>query len=141
MNREKLALATFVALSRVEQKISSDIHAPLVQSGLTISQFGVLEALFHLGPLPQKVLCEKVLRTPGNLTQVIDALEKDTLVKRNPNPEDRRSFLVSLTELGRRRIAGLFPSHAERVEASFSSLTKDELQSLLKLLRKMRNPR
>lgn len=109
MNREKLALATFVALSRAEQTISSDVHAPLGQTGLTVSQFGVLEALFHLGPLPQKVLCEKVLRTPGNLTQVIDSLEEDTMVKRSPNPDDRRSFLVSLTDVGRKRIADLFP--------------------------------
>src|SRR5262245_27516051 len=110
-----LALGTFVKLRRVVNSLSGELNPVLARDpGLTETQFGVLEALYHLGPMPQARLCEKLLVSGSNLTTVIDNLEKGGLVRRDPNPDDRRAYLIKLTESGRSAIAKAFPEHAAR---------------------------
>ena len=86
------------------QRFAGFAGALLLESqGLTHGQFGTMEALFHLGPLCQRELGEKLLRSGGNLTMVIDNLEKKGWVRRERQPDDRRKVLVSLTPKGRAR--------------------------------------
>ena len=135
---EAIALKTFTKLIRAAETVTVEAHRLLPESDLTISQFGVLEALFHLGPLCQKEIAGKILKSTGNITQVIDNLEKRNLVMRKRNQEDRRYYAIHLTEEGRSFIAALFPKHAKRIAAAMSCLTQEEQQQLGNLCRKFK---
>ena len=91
------ALGTYVKLMRAAESITARVHKHLSSAGLTVSQFGVLEAMFNLGPLSQRDLGRKILRSSGNITMVIDNLEKRHLVRRERSTSDRRIFIVHLT--------------------------------------------
>lgn len=134
---ETTALSTYVKLMRAAESISSSVHGHLNESGLTISQFGVLEALFHLGPLSQADLARKILKSTGNITMVIDNLEKRDLVKRERDPEDRRYYAVRLTEEGKKTIGSIFPRHAGRIVNDMNALSKAEQETLGALCRKL----
>src|SRR5512137_147164 len=84
------ALNTFTKLMRAAESVTSRVHRVLAAPKLTISQFGVLEALYHKGPLCQKDIAAKILKSTGNITLVIDNLEKNGLVRRERDSEDRR---------------------------------------------------
>ena len=135
---EAIALKTFTKLIRAAETVTAGAHELLPESGLTISQFGVLEALLHLGPLCQKEIAVKILKSTGNITQVIDNLEQRNLVIRKRNPDDRRYYAIHLTEEGRSFIAALFPEHAKRIAEAMSCLTLEEQQQLGNLCRKFK---
>lgn len=105
--------------------------------GLCQSDFGVMEALLHKGPLPVKALGEKVLLTSGSMTAAIDRLERRGLVTRGEDPGDRRSRIVRLTPDGRKTIQTLFRSHERDMERAAEGLTRDERTELVGLLRKL----
>lgn len=132
------ALSAFVKLRRAVNTLTARLN-PVLQKdhGVTESQFGVLEALWHLGPMPQARLCEKLLVSGSNLTTVIDNLERSGLVHRGENPDDRRAHLVRLSPKGESLIARAFPAHAARVTALLGALTAAEQQQLGQLCRKL----
>ena len=86
----------------------------------------MLEALFHLGPLCQKELAAKILKSSGNMTLVIDNLEKQSLVRRERDSEDRRYYRIHLTDLGRELMTSLFPRHVRRIRDEISCLSTRE---------------
>jgi len=131
------ALATYIKLVRATESVSNRIHRHLATTGLTASQFGVMEALLHLGPLMQRQLAEKLLKSGGNITMVIDNLEKRGLVKRDRQAEDRRCITVCLTPEGEQLIQNLFPVHVAAVLAEMSSLTESEQEELGRLCRQL----
>lgn len=135
--RERLALSTLVKLVRSISVVSAHLAQPMGAAGLTESQFGVLETLQHLGPQQQSVLAAKVLRTHGNMTQVIDKLEHRGLVRRERAADDRRCVRVHLTPEGAALIGGLFPEHAARVADVFDALTVQEQRELGRLCRRL----
>jgi MarR family 2-MHQ and catechol resistance regulon transcriptional repressor len=132
-----LALDTFIKLVRATETVSNRIHRHLAETDLTVSQFGVLEALFHLGPLYQRDLAEKLLKSGGNMTLVIDNLEKRELVKREREVDDRRCIKVCLTQKGHQLISQIFPSHVAAVVNEIGILTPDEQKELGRLCRKV----
>ena len=132
-----LALDTFIKLVRATDSVSNRIHRHLAETDLTVSQFGVLEALFHLGPLNQRDLAEKLLKSGGNMTLVIDNLEKRELVKREREVDDRRCIKVCLTQKGHQLISRIFPSHVAAVVNEIGILTPDEQKELGRLCRKL----
>jgi MarR family 2-MHQ and catechol resistance regulon transcriptional repressor len=117
--------------------MTARIHGHLADAGLTVSQFGVLEALYHLGPLSQGELAKKILKSSGNITMVIDNLEKRGLVNRERNQEDRRVYVVRLTVEGRRLIGSIFPRHAAKIVEEMKALTRTEQEELSRLCRKV----
>src|SRR5512145_671847 len=121
---ETRALNAFIKLVRAASSVSSRVEAHLGELELTVSQFGVLEALHHLGPLFQKDLAAKILKTTGNITMVVDNLEKQGLVERTRDEQDRRHFLVHITPKGSRLMQSFFPGHAVRITQEMSVLTK-----------------
>ncbi|UCH09385.1 MAG: MarR family transcriptional regulator, partial [Fidelibacterota bacterium] len=128
---------TYIKLSRALNSFEGSIQAGLASAGLTGSQFGVLDALFHLGPLCQKDLGAKILKTSGNMTMVIDNLEKRGLVVRQRQAEDRRHMVVHLTEEGRGVIAQLLPRHAAAITREMAILTHSEQLELGRLCKKL----
>ncbi len=134
--KTQLALSTYTKLVRAAETITADVHGGLSEFNLTISQFGVLEALYHLGPMCQREIASKILKSTGNITMVIDNLEKRKLVSRVRSETDRRFYSIHLTQNGRELISGIFPDHATRIEKRLSSLNEDEQLELGRLLRK-----
>ena len=134
---ENVALDTFVKLIRAAESVSGAVHKDLLSNGLTVSQFGILEALYHLGPMLQKDLAVKILKSPGNITMVIDNLAKRGLIVREKSASDRRASVISATHEGSRLIAAIFPAHADRIRKTMSALTQKELEDLGRLLKKL----
>lgn len=134
---EKRALDAYIKLSRATDTVSHAVNAHLQEWGLTTSQFGVLEALYHLGPLPVGKVGEKILKSSGNMTLVVDNLEKRGLVERERRDDDRRSVELRLTDAGRSLVAGILPGHVSGVVHAFSILSPAEQQMLAELCRKL----
>jgi MarR family 2-MHQ and catechol resistance regulon transcriptional repressor len=131
------ALKTYVKLMRATESITARTHRQLSTFGLTFSQFGVLEALYHLGPMSQSEIGQKILRSSGNMTMVIDNLEKRELVRRERNQADRRFFIIHLTDEGKKLISGIFPSHAAEIARELDVLSPTEQQTLGRLCKKL----
>lgn len=130
-------LNAFIKLTRASESVNSRLSRHLSDANLTISQFGTLEALLHLGPLNQKELGQKLLKSGGNITLVIDNLEKSGLVKRCQNPEDRRAVIINLTTKGKKFIQEFFPQHLQKIMDEFSVLTTTEKESLAEICKKL----
>ena len=101
------------------------------------SDFRVLEALLHKGPLPVNTLGPKVWLTPGSISVAVDRLVKKGLVSRKDHPRDRRVRRVELTAKGRALITRGFRDHAAAMEAVVSVLSKKQRLTLLRLLKKV----
>lgn len=138
--QEVSALGAFVKLMRASESISSDVHRQLADSRLSVSQFGILEALYHLGPMCQKDIAGKILKSAGNITMVVDNLEKRGLVVREKSSVDRRIHRISLTDKGSLLIAEIFPDHAKRIRERMAVLSTEELKELSRLLKKLKRP-
>lgn len=134
---ETRALDTYVKLMRATESVTARAHRRLSNFGLTLSQFGVLEALYHLGPMSQGEIGQKILRSSGNMTMVIDNLERRKLVRRERNREDRRVFIIRLTGGGKKLISSLFPSQAAEIKKELEVLTPAEQQTLGNLCKKL----
>lgn len=134
---ERRALDAYIKLWRAAQAVESRANRHLADHGLSLSQFSVLEALHFLGPLSQRVLAAKILRSGGNLTLVVDNLEKMGLVRRERGLKDRRVVTVHLTEEGGRKIADLLPGHVRGIVNVFAVLSPEEQETLARLSRKV----
>lgn len=145
MNKEKntygeledLNLKALIALSRCAQSVHKREYKTIKEGGLTVTQFAVLEILYHKGDLRVCEIIDKILSTGGNMTVVIDNLVKENLVKRCIDPKDRRVNLISITEEGRNLISEIFPKHLENINEIFSILTSEEKKNLISLLKKL----
>jgi MarR family 2-MHQ and catechol resistance regulon transcriptional repressor len=136
-HEEELALDSYIKLTRAADTINARLSLASSMKSLTISQFGVLEALYHLGPQAQNILGEKILKSNSNMTTVIDNLEKRDLVKRERAKDDRRKIIVHLTKSGENLIKEIFPMHVQAIEKQFSVLSLEEKQILGDILRKL----
>jgi MarR family 2-MHQ and catechol resistance regulon transcriptional repressor len=131
------ALNAYVNLIRASDSVAAHMSHQIEESGLTMGQFGVLEALLHLGPMCQYAIGEKLLRSGGNVTLVIDNLEKHGWVRRERQKDYRRLVKIYLTPKGKRLIARVFPEHAEAVTQEMSRLTPEEQETLRRICRKL----
>jgi MarR family 2-MHQ and catechol resistance regulon transcriptional repressor len=134
---ERRALAAYITLMRASESVSASLLPDLHRANLATSQLGVLDALHHLGPMCQREIGEKILKSPGNITTVIDNLEKRGLVGRRRDEEDRRYITVHLTAKGRKLIAGFLPIHVGGIVGAMKHLTAGEQKQLTDLCRKL----
>jgi len=126
-------------LVRAYQAFKSYDDAHIRQLGLTSSQFDVIATLGNTPGMTFNKLAEKTLTTKGELTGVIDRLEKKGLVRRKVPPEDRRSFLAVLTQAGERVFEETFPAHIAYLKQRFEKLDEQELEQLQVALEKVKN--
>lgn len=134
---EVRALNAFIKLVRAAESVSAHVESHFDRINLTVSQFGVLECLYHLGRLYQKDLARKILKSGGNITMVVDNLEKRGLVRRVRDDQDRRHYFVEITTAGKKIIKSFFPGHAARIREVMSRLTGDEQEELGRLCKKV----
>src|SRR5579862_4263708 len=131
------ALSAFINLMRAGDSVAGVLQRDMAESDLTPSQFGVLEVLFHRGPLFQGELAEKLLRCTGSITSVVAGLERKGMVERRRESHDKRYVRVSLTPIGKKAIEQVFPKHVRAVVQLFRSLTKEEQGELRRLCAKL----
>ncbi len=131
------ALDAFIKLMRAAGSVEARTSRHLAAVGLTVGQFGILESLWHLGPLHQCDLAKKHLQSGGNVTMIVDNLEKAGLVRRERHVADRRYVRVNLTPAGHERIAAVFPAHVRQIREQMDVLTPAELEQLSRLCRKL----
>ena len=130
------ALRLWIALARCYATVAREVSARITDYGLTPPQFGVLEALYHLGPLSLGELAGKLLVTGGNITYVMDRLEEQGLAFRDRSGPDRRVVLARPTSDGAELVRGVFPGHAAFIEELTESLSPEERRALRGLLKK-----
>jgi MarR family 2-MHQ and catechol resistance regulon transcriptional repressor len=131
------ALNAYINLVRASDSVISKLTVHLESEGVTTGQFAVLEALFHLGPMCQHALAEKLLRSGGNMTLVVDNLQKRGWAKRVRSEKDRRMVQIHLTPKGKRLIARIFPEHAKAIARVMNELTPAEQEELRRIARKL----
>jgi len=129
------ALELWVVLARAFDAISRHTRASVASFGLGATEFGVLEALYHKGPLPVCEVQRRILIESGSTTYVVDKLVERGLVRRRRTAKDRRVINVELTPRGRRLIATVFPSHAETIRAAMGGLSEPDQARAAQLLR------
>jgi MarR family transcriptional regulator, 2-MHQ and catechol-resistance regulon repressor len=111
--------------------------AGIEETGLGLSDFGVLEILLHKGPLPVNTIGPIVDLTPGSISIAVDRLVARGLVSRVESTEDRRVRMVALTPRGKDLIAGAFRRHSGQMKRVFSELSTEELRGLETALKKV----
>jgi len=136
-NETYRALNTYTKLMRAAESVTSRVHRVLAAPKLTISQFGVLEALYHKGPLCQRDIATKILKSTGNITLVIDNLEKQNLVRRVRDNEDRRYLTIHLTAAGTSLITKVFADVEAAIVTEMASLDENEQELLGTLCKKL----
>jgi len=132
-----LALGLWVKLARAYGTFARRTLDDIRSYGLTQPQFGVVESLGHLGEITLGELSRKTLSSCGNMTVVVDNLEKEGLVHRRHCREDRRVIYVDLTPKGKKLFDTIFVRHAKCIAGLAAVLTEEEQELLAGLLKKL----
>jgi len=128
----------FLVLWKAARAVEGYAEKSIAQLEMCGSDFAVLEALLHKGPLPVNEIGKKVLLTSGSITVAVDRLEKKGFVERRAHGSDRRARIVHLTKEGEKVIKRVFADHAADMEhLAAASLTRGERQTLIRLLKKI----
>ena len=135
--RETRALRLWVALSRANAAVSALSEADITRHGLTGGEFGILELIYHKGPLFLSDVQQRVLVSSGGVTYLVDRLEERGLLERKPCPSDRRARYASLTRKGRALLTSIFPEHARAMTEAVAGLTAEEQKQAQALLKKL----
>ncbi len=129
------ALKLWVVLSRAHASISSHAVAHAAEHGLSLTEFAILEALYHRGRMVLGEIQRRILVSSGGITFLVDRLAEKGLVVRQECQEDRRAKFVALTREGTKLIRDLFPCHARIIAKAMRGLTEAELEEATQLLR------
>lgn len=136
-NDNNLSLELFVVLSRAYKAIMEHAERDIRRHGLNLTEFAVLELLFHKGPHPLQQIGEKILLASGSITYVIDKLENRGYLVRKPCPEDRRITFATITDTGKQRMQEIFPQHVEAIEVALDGLDEVEKKMAVQFLKKL----
>ncbi|MFW5748496.1 MAG: MarR family winged helix-turn-helix transcriptional regulator [Chloroflexota bacterium] len=131
------ALDAYIKLQRAADSVMVRTNRHLSGHNLSVSQFAVLEALYHLGPLNQSELGRKLLKSPANITTVLQNLEKRGLLRRARSQADQRVIEVTITTAGADLIARIMPDHIAGIVDDMGVLSAEEQQTLSHLCRKL----
>jgi len=135
--KETTNLKLVIGLYRSYTNLNRQTQKVLTEYKLTVAQFGVLEALYHVGDLKINDIIEKTLSTSGNITVVIKNLEKDQMIERYRDPKDSRVCMIRLTGTGENLIHTILPEHLLQIENTMKNLDSEEKKELIKLLKKL----
>ncbi|TYS15766.1 MarR family transcriptional regulator [Rossellomorea vietnamensis] len=131
------SLKLFIVLSRAYKAINEDVQVFIQNNGLNMTEFAVLELLYHKGDQPLQQIGGKILLASGSITYVVDKLEKKGLIRRVACPNDRRVTYAQITEEGKDFIAELFPRHEQQIHKLMSVLDNEEKDTAIELLKRV----
>ena len=124
-------------LSKAYDKLRKVQSKHMYGQNLTAPQFGVMDVLNRLGPVPLKKISEELMVTGANITCVVDNLEKENFVVRINSKEDRRVIMAELTPKGKEKLDQIMPEYISNMSAVTSILNEDETKQLSSLLDKL----
>ena len=127
----------WLVLWKAAQAVEAYAKGSIADLELCGSDFAVLEALLHRGPLLVNQIGRKVLLTSGSITVAVDRLEAKGLVERRAADVDRRAKVVHLTREGKKLIARVYSEHAADMEHLATELSASERKTLISLLKKI----
>lgn len=130
-------LKLFVVLNKCTLSVGKKSEKNIRTTGLTVPQFSVLEMLYHKGDLKVGDIIEKSISSVGNISLIIDNLQKLEFVEKRKCKSDGRITYVSLTEKGRQLIASMWPGHEADLDNIMSVLNSEEKDTLINLLKKL----
>ena len=134
---QAVALKLLVVLARAHASVEAHLHANVGAHGLTLTEFAILEVLYHKGPLLLGEVQKRILVSSGGVTYLVDRLEEKGLVERRACTEDRRARYAALTPEGEALIARIFPPPAELIRVVMSTLSLEEQRQTVDLLRRL----
>lgn len=129
----------YLVLMQTSKAVQERMRSELNQYNLSMTEFSVLEVLFHKGKQTIQQIGHSILISSGSMTYIIDKLEQKGLLNRIACPDDRRVIHVVLTANGKDLMEKIMPKHTELVEDLFDSINPDEVQILVRLLKKVGN--
>lgn len=132
---ENLSLKAFVVIMKASKTLEEITKKDIAAHGMKLSDFTILEALYHKGRQTIKQISEAVLINTGSITYVIDKLEKNNLIQRINCTEDRRVVYIDITEKGNNLMNEIFPKHQEMIEELFTDLSDEEKKNLIHALK------
>ncbi len=131
-------LQLIIALGRALQALEQVVGPHLVQHGLSLTEFAVLEVLHHKGPLRLGEIRDRILLTGASTTYVVKKLEERGLMRRRACGEDSRVVFGELTAKGRALIEEVFPAHADLLQQAMGGLSVSQKRDVIRLLRTLR---
>jgi MarR family 2-MHQ and catechol resistance regulon transcriptional repressor len=129
------ALKLWIVLARAYGAVEHRVAADAARHGLTLAEFGVLEALYHKGPLLLGDLQRRILVSSGGITYLVNRLERRGLVRRERCPDDGRARYANLTAGGVALVKRAFPEHARVIAEALGGLTRAQQRDATRLLR------
>jgi len=137
MDEQHTGFRAWMNLMRVHQTIQQKVIDLMARYGLTLAQFDVLVQLQREEGITQQQLADRLLVTKGNVTGLIDRLEREKLVERRSDSEDRRSNLLYLTDSGSAQILQILPEHKTQLRTLMDILSREKQEQLLTLLQEL----
>jgi len=137
MEDEQLSLKLFVVLSRALESVKKQVVKDIKSYNVNLTEFAVLEFLYNKGEQPIQVIGKKVLLASSSITYVVDKLEEKGFLERMACPKDRRVIHGRLTEKGKQFMDEIFPQHKKAMADIFATLSKEEKEQSIVLLRKI----
>ncbi|MGF6952907.1 MarR family 2-MHQ and catechol resistance regulon transcriptional repressor [Neobacillus sp. B4I6] len=129
----------FLILMQASKAIHDRIKEEMTKNKLGITEFSVLEVLYQKGKQTIQQIGNCILVSSGSMTYVIDKLEQRGLLRRNACPDDRRVIHVTLTDDGNELMNDIMPKYHKFVNQMFDSLDSHEAETLVRLLKKVKN--
>jgi MarR family transcriptional regulator, 2-MHQ and catechol-resistance regulon repressor len=130
-------LQLVIALGRTAQAIERGVRPQLAEYGLGLTEFSVLEVLYHKGALPLGEIRDRILVTGASTTYVVKKLEERGLLRRRTSAEDQRVVFGELTPKGRALMDKVFPAHVDRLRHVMAGLSASEKRAAARLLRRL----
>ena len=134
---ELTALRLWVIMSRAHAAVVDHASADIATHGLTLAEFGIIEALYHRGPMLLGEVQKRILVSSGGITFLVDRLTAKGLVERRTCESDRRARYAALTPKGSALVAAIFPQHAAVLTRAVSGLSVEEQKTVTAMLRRM----
>lgn len=131
------ALKLYVVLIRAQRAIGERTELDLEQWGVSVTEFAIMEALYHKGPLLLGEVQRKILVSSGGITFLVDKLAERGFVERQPCPNDRRARYVALTRKGDALMKEIFPAHAAAIREAMKGLSAAEQKDATALLKRL----
>lgn len=135
--KEINVLNSYIKLVRVTETLKSNLYLIFEKEGLTESQFYALDVLYHLGQMSQKDLGRKISRSEGNITMVVNNLLRQKLIIKKQNEDDKRIYLITLTNEGKNLYEKVFPKFLRTILIAFEGIKEKEHKCFQKICKRI----
>ena len=137
MDEYNKQMKAFTVLLRAAQSVQEVARKDVATYGMNMTEFAVLELLYHKGDQPIQIIGKKVLIASSSITYVVDKLEQKGYVKRNASPDDRRVTYACITESGKQCIQEVYPNHEQNMSKIFENFSEEQLATVTDLLKQI----